>query len=187
MMETIYLEPSQVPNHLKGGYSGKMFRARVCESVTIPADAGLWSSGSRDTYQAIELATGRAVEASDNMSAPWSSERKERTIALRSGYAVVEAITFQGKDLGLVFYVHPDDANKLLPASDDEVTPTERKVLAIIGGLKSSYRKEYFDRAGIKEPELEAIKSNLINRGYLTKVGAITPKGRNARGNVQPY
>jgi len=183
----IYLEPAQVPAHLKAGYNGKTFRAQVTESVVIPADAGLWSSGSRDTYKAIELATGRAADASDNYSAPWNDARADRTVKLRSGFAVVKSVMFQGKDFGLTFYVHPDDANKLLPPSGEEVTPTERKVLAIIGGLKSGYRKEYFERANIKAAELEAIKSGLMKRGYLTLSGAITPKGRNARGDATPY
>ena len=183
----IYLEPSQVPAHLKGGYNGKMFRAEVTESVTIHAQSGTWSGGSRETYHAIDLATGKTAPASDNASAPWDKDRKNQTITLRSGFAIVKAIMFKGKDLGLTFYVHPSDAVKLLPASDDEITPTERKVLAIIGGLKSSYRKEYFARAGIGDAELEAIKTGLIKRGYLLKNGAITPKGRNARGDERPY
>jgi hypothetical protein len=186
-MQTIYLEPSQVPAHLKAGYNGKTFRAVVTDSLTIPSQAGTWSGGSRDTYQAIDLSTGRAINASDNMSAPWSDTRTDKTVTLRSGFAVVKHTLFSGRDLGLTFYIHPDNAAQLLPPSDDEITPTERKVLAIIGKLKSSYRKEYFNRAGIKEPELEAIKASLIKRGYLTKIGAITPKGRNARGNETPY
>ena len=186
-MQTIFLEPSQVPAHLKAGYNGKTFRAVVTDSLTIPSQAGTWSGGSRETYSAIELATGKAVSASDNASAPWSETRADKTVTLRSGFAVVKSIMFQGKDLGLTFYVHPDDAVKLLPPSDDEITPTERKALAIIGKLKSSYRKEYFNRAGIKETELEAIKAGLIKRGYLTKIGAITPKGRNASRDESPY
>lgn len=179
-MQTIYLEPSQVPAHLKGGYTGKTFRAEVTETVTIPAEAGLWSGGSRETYQAIELATGRSIAASDNVSAPWDKERKDQRIALRSGFAVVKSTMFCGKDLGLTFFVHPADAVKLLPPTDDEITPTERKVLGIIHCYKSSYRAEYYRRAGIKSAEVEAIKTGLYKRGYLTKSGAITPKGSNA-------
>lgn len=184
-MQTIYLEPSQVPAHLKGNYTGKMFRAQVCESVTVHADAGLWSGGSRDTYQAIELATGRTAVASDNVSAPWDKERKDVKIALRSGFAVVKSTMFQGKDLGLTFFVHPDDAVKLLPPADDEITPIERKVLGIIHCYKSNYRADYYRRAGIKSAEVEAIKAGLFKRGYLTKSGAITPKGSNAA--ERPY
>ncbi len=43
-MSTIYLTPDQVPSHLRAGYAGKKLAARVCESMTIPMDAGL--SGS---------------------------------------------------------------------------------------------------------------------------------------------
>ena len=94
---------------------------------------------------------------------------------------------FQGKDLGLMFYVHPDDAIKILPASTDELTDTEKKVLAVIRGLKSSYRADQFNRIGIKSPELEAIKASLAKRDYLNKAGAITVKGRNASSGVNPY
>ena len=186
-MQTIYLEPNQVPAHLKRGYTGKTFRAEVTERVTVPSYAGLWSSGSRDTYEAIELATGRAVPASDNMSAPWDKTRADRQIELKSGLAVVKHTMFQGKDLGLTYFVHPSDAVALLPPTDDEVTPTERKVLAIIGGIKSGYRADYFRKAGISDAELEAIKVSLIKRDYLNKAGAITTKGRNARGDERPY
>lgn len=186
-MNTIYLEPAQVPAHLKSGYTGKTFRAQICETVTIPAQSGTWSGGSRETYQAIDLATGKSIAASDNTSAPWDNIRADRTVALRSGFAIVKATIFCGKDLGLTFFVHPNDAVKLLPPSDDEITDTERKVLAIIGGIKSGYRADYYRKAQISDAELEAIKASLIKRGYLTKIGAITPKGRNARGNAQPY
>ena len=47
-MQTIHLEPSQVPAALRGAYDGRKFKAVVCESVEIPVTAGLWDGGSRD-------------------------------------------------------------------------------------------------------------------------------------------
>jgi len=35
-MQTIHLEPKQVPDHLKAGYNGCHLKARVVESVHIP-------------------------------------------------------------------------------------------------------------------------------------------------------
>jgi hypothetical protein len=101
-------------------------------------DAGLWSGGSRDSYQAIELATGKAMDAINHNAAPWNPERKEKTIALRPGYAVVEHSIFCGRDSGLTFYVHPDDAAKLLPAPV-ELTELEALVLNATATYKSSY------------------------------------------------
>lgn len=184
----MHLEPNQVPNHLKAGYAGKRFQAEPVESVTIPSHAGLWDSGSRTTYSAIELATGRALPVSDNMSAPWSDKRQDQVVALRAGFAIVKHSIFCGKDMGLTFFVHPSDVVKLVPEQpQDDLSPVELKALAIYRAIKSSYRPDSLRRAGISEGEAEAIKAKLIRLGYLNKAGAITVSGRNRSGNASPY
>lgn len=185
-MNTVHLEPNQVPNHLKRNYTGKAFKAEIVESVTIPAEAGLWYDGCRDTYSAIELATGNAIAASDNVSAPWD-DRKSQKIALTSGFAIVRHSIFAGKDMGLTFYVHPSDAVALLPANNSDLNDTEKRFLAIVRGIKSSYRADYYRRMNLSQAEVETIKASLISRDYLNKAGAITVKGRNACENVNPY
>ena len=184
----MHLEPKQVPAYLKGGYTGQKFKAEPAESVFIPADAGLWSGGSRNTYSAIELATGRAAAVSDNITNPWSADRQDRTVPLRAGFAIVKHSIFCGKDFGLTFFVHPSDITKLLPQpASDDLNATELKALAIVRGLKSSYRAEYFSRAGISAGEAEAIKAKLCKLGYLNKAGAITVAGRNRCEGVNYY
>jgi len=185
-MEQIYLDPAQVPAHLRGGYTGKKFKAELVETVTVPAEAGLWSGGSRDVYFALDLSTGERKSVTDTFSAPWDN-RQSQKIALKSGFAVVRRQTFQGVDLGLTFYLLPSDAAPLLPPPAEELTETELTVLAIIRGLKSGYRAEEYRRKGISEAEVEAIKAGLIRREYLNKAGAITTKGRNAAGDRRPY
>jgi len=147
MQKTIHLDPAQIPAHLKRRYSGKAFKAKITESITIPSYAGNWSGGSRDTYELIDLATGEAVAASDNVSAPWD-KREDRTIKLREGFAVVEHSIFCGKDMGLTFYLLPANAAALLPAPSAELTPYQKTVLEATGSLKSSYNgKNRFEMA----------------------------------------
>jgi hypothetical protein len=197
-MQTIHLEPAQVPAALRGGYQGKMFKARVCEEMTIPADAGLWSGGSRSTYRLVDMNSGATVEAVNHNAAPWDG-RGDRPVTLKPGYAVVVHSTFCGKDMGLTFYVHPANAAAMLPAPA-ELSPLDSIIIAYTAGRKSSYNgKDRYDMAqddhrhGWRDAEAmkdlpfptreewNAGKVSLAARGYLTKAGAITPKGRNAR------
>lgn len=178
---THYLNKDEIPAFLRRGYSGNKFRAESVTSLTIHADAGLWSGGSRDSYSAIELATGNEIPLPHQSSAPWDAARVERKIDLRPGYAIIRASMFQGKDMGLIYYVHPDDIAKLLPKdSGAELSQNEKKVLYIIKSRKSAYRADEYRRALIGSFELDAIKSRLISLDLLNKAGAITVKGRNA-------
>lgn len=191
-MQTVtHLEANQVPATLRGNYSGKRFRAIIAERVTIPASAGNWDGGSRQTFALLDMTTGESVPASDNVSAPWDP-RQDRVIELRPGYCVREHSIFCGKDMGLRFYVHPDNAAKLLPAPAAPLTAHERMVLDATCTLKASYggrdryqmvtddlrfaRKEYPTRA-----QWDEAKAALIAKGLLNKAGAVTVAGRNAR------
>lgn len=184
----IYLEKKQVPAHLLAGYTGSKLKAEPCESVSIPFDAGLWDSGSRSHYSAIELATGREIAIPGQSSAPWDETRRERKVTLQPGFAIVCHRMFCGTDMGLTFYVHPNDVAALLPATHTEaLSPVELKYLAITRAYKSQFRAENRARAGISETEAEAIKAKLIRDGYLNKAGALTVQGRNACQNVEAY
>jgi len=194
-MQTIYLDPKQVPAQLRGSYNGKKFKAIVCEQITIPGEAGLWSGGSRDSYYAISLdgdGNGKMVQASDNFSAPWSRDRQDRTHQMRPGMAIVKHTIFQGQDLGLTYYVHPDSAAKLLPAPSAELSDHEQIVLNATCGYKSSYNgKDRYELARPYSPtepyptrdEWNVAKASLISKGLLNKAGAVTVAGRNARTN----
>lgn len=197
MFNEIYLEPDKVPSHLRGGYNGKKFAVRVCESMTIPAEAGTWDGGSRETYIIKRLADGASVTATDTMSAPWDERRVDRKVTVTPGLCVVRHSTFQGKDMGLVFFLNPADAAPMLPAPAT-LTPVEKLVLDYTSGRKASYngRNRYQmaqdDQrwATVKiDPfptvaDWDAAKATLIGGGYLNKAGAITPKGRNASSRI---
>lgn len=192
MHDTIYLEPNMVPAALRRGYDGKKFKANVCEQMTIPATAGLWEGGSRDKYSVVQIETGREIEPVNHNAAPWNSSRHDVTVKLEPGIAVVEHSISCGKDMGLTFYVHPDNAAKLLPAPSAELNEHEKLVLNATASFKSSYggrdryqmatddlryaRKPYPSRE-----QWEHAKQLLISKGLLNKAGAITPAGRNAR------
>lgn len=198
-MQTIHLDPNQVPTHMRGDYSGRSFKARIGETMTIPSTAGLWEGGSRDTFRFIRITDGAAVDAVKHQLAPWDGSRRDIPVTLRPGFAVVEHSYFCGKDMGLTFYVHPSDAAPMLPAPDGQLTDTEQKVINATCSYKSSYggrdryemaRDDYAPCWAKPDPakapfptreEWEAAKAALASRGYLNKAGAITPKGRNAR------
>jgi hypothetical protein len=195
MSNAIYLNPDMIPAHLRAGYSGKKFKAVVTTQVTIPSDAGLWSGGTRNTFQLVHLETGKAVQASDNMSSPWNANRKDQNISLQAGFAVVEHSLFCGKDMGLTFYVHPDNASALLPPPSAELSAFEQIVLNATCAYKSSYNgRDRYDMAkddrrwGPQQDEpfptrdqWQAAKAALIAKGLLNKAGAVTPAGRNVR------
>lgn len=194
-MTTIHLDPNMVPATMRGSYNGKKFKAEVCTEMTIPADAGLWDGGSRDQYRAINLETGVDALAPGQNRAPWDRGREDRRIALAPGFAVVRHSYFCGKDMGLTFYVHPDNAAKLLPAPSAELTAFEKIVLSATASYKSSYGGMDRYQMALRDArysngaehmafpsraEWDDAKITLIGKGMLNKAGAITPAGRNA-------
>ncbi len=192
-MSKIYLEPEKVPAFLRGGYSGKKFGAIVCTEVSVPSDSGQWGGGSRDVYNFIKLDTGETAPLLRAMQTGWNEPRKETTVKLEPGFAVVMSTIYNGKDLGLTFYIHPDNAAKLLPAPSPELSAHEKLVLQATCSFKSSYggrdrydmmaREMGFERANQipTRDEWNAAKTTLISKGLLNKAGAVTPAGRNSR------
>lgn len=192
-MTEIVLDARDVPAHLRGlcGYSGRTYAARVVETVTIPADAGLWSGGSRCVYHAVRLADGADGAAADHDAAPWDA-RGDRRVQLRPGFAIVRHSISCGRDLGLTFFVHPADAAPMLPAPV-HLDPTERLVLKYTCERKSSYGgRDRYDMAQDDarwtkdaapfptRAQWDDAKARLIARGLLNKAGAATTAGRNA-------
>jgi hypothetical protein len=192
-MQTVYLDPRLVPPSLRGGYTGNKFKAVIAESVTIPADAGLWYNGSREHYGVVRISDGVVVAMPGQGSSPWNPDRKEQQITIKSGFAVVRHSYFSGKDMGLTFYLSPQDAAPMLPAPV-ELSPDAALVLEYTATRKSSYmgkdryqmalddiRAGYCKREPLSREQWNDAKNSLINLGFLNKAGAITPAGRNAR------
>jgi hypothetical protein len=126
-------------------------------------------------------------------SSPWNPDRKEQQITIKSGFAVVRHSYFSGKDMGLTFYLSPQDAAPMLPAPV-ELSPDAALVLEYTATRKSSYmgkdryqmalddiRAGYCKREPLSREQWNDAKNSLINLGFLNKAGAITPAGRNAR------
>lgn len=112
----IKLTPKQVPTELRGTYTGRKFKAEVCETMIIPADAGLWDGGSKDSYTGIDLETGKQAVFPGETLVPWDEHRSDKVVIMHPGFAVVRHTIFCGKDLGLTYYIHPENAGKFLPA-----------------------------------------------------------------------
>jgi hypothetical protein len=191
MLNTVVLDARDVPPHLRGEYSGRKFRAVVGETMSIPADAGLWSGGSRDLFYFIRLADGARVPAPGQNAAPWDRSSSDRRMAIEPGYAVVCHSIFCGKDSGLTFYVHPADATAMLPAPSGDLTKAQRIVLICTRSYKSSYAgmsdyrfQEASRQTAITRDDWESAKASLIASGHLNKAGAITTKGKNAIGRA---
>lgn len=185
-MKTIYLEKKQVPSNLQNlfGYRGNKFKYVVTDSVSIINTQ--WDGGSRNSYMLINLSTMETKKLVDY--AFQHNQGAMPDVELQPNTMVVKRIIFQGKDLGLCFYVHPDNKiNFLTDNSADKLTLNDKIVLQFTRSLKSSYGgvKNYrYDQARrcYKDLTLEAwneAKQRMIDAGYLRKNGAITPAGRN--------
>ena len=194
-----HLDPKQVPANLRADYKGRHLKAVVCVQMSMPIDAGLWSGGSRDTYDVVRLADGAAISDPAHKTGPFvDSGRRARIIQLEPGICVRHHSIFCGKDHGLTFYLHPDNVSGLLPPTDD-LSDNERIVLTATRMYKSSYNgRDRYDMASdgarydhnirncagvspfMSRQVWNDTKALLIERGMLNKAGAITTKGRNA-------
>jgi hypothetical protein len=193
MFDTIHLEPKDVPHVLRGSYTGNLFKARVVTEFAMPTDAGLWEGGSRDLFHAIEVASGRVVALPGQSGAPWDKSREhEHTYKMQPGIVIVCRSIVRGNDRGLTFYLHPDNAAKLLPPPAPELDSLQKLVLGATIGKKSHYAgKDRYqmtcdDMRWSNANEIptraqwDVAKGQLIALGLLDKRGAVTPKGRNA-------
>lgn len=179
MNKVIYLTPADVPEHLRRGYDGRNLRAEICTTVSIPADAGTWSGGSRETYRGIRISDGTEVPLSEVSSAPWGPDRAERVVTLTPGYAVVMRSMLQGRDLGLTFYLHAADAAPVLPDAEP-LTDIQQQVLDTV---ELGYTRQFYElhQRDITAVQVDEARLVLTQRGLLTKRGGLTAAGRNAR------
>jgi hypothetical protein len=193
MQNAIHLEANQVPAQLRGAYSGKKFKAIVAEQVTIHSDAGLWSGGSRDYWSGVNVNTGDAMPLPGQNDSPWNASRQEVIVNLAPGFVVVKHSMFRGTDMGLTFFVHPENAAKLLPTPSADLSAIEKLVLRATRSFKSSYagqdryqiaERDYSCKAMVdtwpSREQWNVAKESLIAKKLLNRAGAITPAGRNA-------
>lgn len=173
-MTTIHLERDQVPPQLRLGYSGRKFKAVVCTEHTWYGFDTQWSGGSRTQYGFFSLDDLRFTPLSSSFGSGLERFVVEPGMVLRAH------TMFQGKDLGVTFYVHPSNADTLqLPAPVD-LDPTERTVLGIIRANKPAYRRSEAAHQGVTAEQYEHALANLKSAGFLNAAGALTTKGKNA-------
>lgn len=110
------ISAKDIPAYLKGDNRRQKVFIHVQESVTVPIDAGLWSGGTREIYEAMRLDNGQRVEMVNHNASPFNGTREKKTFHLVPGIVVRKSGHFCGKPAFLTFYVHPDNAPKFLPA-----------------------------------------------------------------------
>ena len=115
-----------VPATLRRGYDGKKFKAHVCEQMTIPMTAGLWDGGSRDKYSVIRSVDGAEISPISHNAAPWNSERRDVTVQLEPGIAVVEHSMFCGKDMDLPTMFIPQQRRSAVASTKRRTNPTRK-------------------------------------------------------------
>lgn len=192
-MKTIHLEAKETPKHLRNAfdYSGHKFQIRVADSVEVGGVDAYWSGGTRSQFALIHLGTGKTMPHGQNVGNGLSP--RNATVRLHGdNVAVVEHTIFCGKDLGLTFHIHPNNAAELLPAPE-ELTAAEKIVLSATRSLKASYggksRLQMVNdyKPIISKDDWEAATEDLKARKLLNARGAITAAGKNAVGNDRSY
>jgi hypothetical protein len=159
-------------------YTGKKFE--VLPLSKAPKDlSSYWEGGSRNYYALYNLNTGEALSVGTrhpffeaDKPVPYVSRYPENIV-------LVEHVIFQGKDLGLTFYIHENHLRGLLPEPIIELSDLELAVLTIIDWYVSSSRLYEAERKGISPSMYESAKQSLIAKGLLNRRGAITTKGEN--------
>jgi len=197
-MAEVHISPSQVPANLKKalekalGLPWQKYRTTQFSFVVTPTIelTGLqWHGGSRNSYVAVKLDTMEVKPLVDRR--PWpQNEYPMPPMNIPPGVAIVKQSTFRGKNFGVTFYLHPDNAPEMLPEPEEGQLDRDQKiVLAATRSLKSSYggiKNLRFVQArtetGITQDRWDAAKQHLIDHGYLNRAGALTPKGKNAIG-----
>jgi len=170
----------------------------VVESRTYQMSS-LSGAGRQGFTIAVNLGTGRyQVEWGSwgganmfNPDNPVDLDTKPRPIPPNN--VVISGVVGGGQPTYATIKAHPDNLTKLLGAGDeDDITEDQKTALAIISGIKSGYRKEYFrsHRLGEYSPKnpllIELAKMGLIK---IMRNGAmkITTKGQNAKGGKRVH
>ena len=162
-MDYIDLEPDKVPRQLRGDYQGRKFRAMVTETVEIPADAGLWSGGSRDAFSAVRLEDGAKVDLLGQGSSPFNPARRDHIVTIPAGVAIVRELWFCGKHSGLCYFVRPEDVAPLIPSAlEVDLSRAELIVLLATREFVARARREESAGEGVDGAAFDAAKATLL-------------------------
>lgn len=171
-------------------YAGRKFKVSLMTGNHFNFTGAYWDGGSKSSYVVVDLATSRAIPASQicpTISNPSEYGGPTQPQAdLPPNAVVVEHSMLCGNDMGLELHVPEANATIFLP-TEVELTEQERIVLGITVNLKSFARREEAARSGITPAIWDTTKTALIERGFLRKNGAVTADGRNAVRDFQLY
>lgn len=176
-------------------YNGRKFEIEV-NNFPEQLDS-YWTDGSRTYYAFYDISSGREYNIPSNH--PYFEKDKPRNLggALLKGVVLVANIIFNGKDLGITFYINDEDyewlyGQKAIP--EPELEREKKIVLVYTRSRKSSYGGvsnyrfiEARNDTGITKEQWETTKEWLIKNMYLNSAGAITIKGKNAVVNTREY
>lgn len=88
--------------------------------ITTPRtelSGAFWEGGSRNTYHAVEIATGRVMPSPQYNPPQFGGPAQAPTVDIPEGVAIVKTGVFCGKPATAFVYIHPNTAAPLLPAN----------------------------------------------------------------------
>lgn len=85
----------------------------ACEQVTL-SDT-YWDGGSRSTYTAVDLMTGRSKGAPQFDPPQFGGPATSPVVSIPEGIAIIRTGVFMGKTATATIYVNPSNMAKLLP------------------------------------------------------------------------
>lgn len=119
-MQSIHIDLKAAPEVLRviravdPSYRKHKAILRVCESVTLSGT--YWDGGSRSTYTAVNLSTGRNSGAPQYDPPQFGGPRTDPRVSIPEGVAIVQTGIFCGKTATAFVYLNPANAAKLIPA-----------------------------------------------------------------------
>lgn len=107
--EALRLIRAAEPNYRKHQFT-------LTASETVCLSNTYWDSGSRSTYTAVDLATGRSKGAPQYDPPQFGGPRAAPVVSIPEGIAIVETGVFMGKTATARIFINPANMAKLLTA-----------------------------------------------------------------------
>jgi hypothetical protein len=96
--------------------SYKKHQATLWSGEKLALSGTYWDGGSRSTYTAINLETGRSLGAPQYNPPQFGGPKTDPIVEIPEGVAIVETGVFCGKTATASVYVNPANLTKFLPA-----------------------------------------------------------------------
>ncbi len=166
-----------VARYAPEGFRKNEVKVEGTEEVTLTGTE--WGGGHKNEYVLVHLLTGQSAGATT------SPQR------LVPGVALI-CYAYAGLAKYVTVYVHPSNLAPLL-TKQPELSPAELACLHATRSLKNTYggekelRFQHCQRQGsIKTwDEWTVVRDELIRKGFLTKLGALTTAGKNVAENLR--